>query len=62
MSLPETPIRQFKMRRVLIGLILFAVILEGLRYVDIFVLISAMAALLAVVVCADLLLDSPSPR
>lgn len=50
------------MRKLLIKLILFCGLLKGLQYVDIMVLITSMAVAIAAVICADLLLDSPSPR
>lgn len=50
------------MRKLLIKLILFVGLLEGLRHVDFMVLLAATGAALAAVICADLLLDSASPR
>ena len=50
------------MRRLIIKLILFFGIMKGLALIDLMVLIAAMGVAIAVVICADLLLDSPSPR
>ncbi len=50
------------MRRLLITLILFFGLLKGLAHIDLMVLLAAMGVAIALLICADLLLDSPSPR
>lgn len=48
------------MRRLIIKLIVFCAILKGLAHLDLMVLLAAMGVAIAAVICADLLLDSPS--
>ena len=50
------------MRRLIIKLLLFIGIIEGLAYINFMVLLSAMGVAIAVVICSDLLLASTSPR
>jgi hypothetical protein len=49
-------------RRLLIKLLIFLGIIEGLGHVDFMVLISALALVIAGIVCTDLLFMSPSSR
>ena len=50
------------MRKLIIKLMLFFAVIEGLARVDFMVLLTAMGLAIAAVICTDLLLDSPSPR
>lgn len=50
------------MRKLITKIILFVAILKWLGTIDIAVLVAGMATGIAVIVCLDLLLDSPSPR
>jgi hypothetical protein len=50
------------MRRLVIKLILFFALIDGLGKVNIMVLLTAMGVAIAAIVCSDLLLDSESPR
>ena len=50
------------MRRLVIKLILFFAVVEGLAHVNLMVLLAAMGVGIAAIVCADLLLDSPPLR
>ncbi|HYR90467.1 MAG TPA: hypothetical protein VE422_40740 [Terriglobia bacterium] len=50
------------MGKLIIKLSLVFGVIEGLGYVDIVVLLTAMGLVIAAVICADLLLASPSPR
>jgi hypothetical protein len=51
-----------RMRRMILKLAVFFALIEGLAHVDLLVLIAGMAVGLALVICSDLLLASPSPR
>jgi hypothetical protein len=50
------------MRKLVIKLLLFCAVIEGLARIDLMVLLSATGVGIAIVICADLLLDSASPR
>ncbi|HYR43967.1 MAG TPA: hypothetical protein VER98_13140 [Terriglobia bacterium] len=50
------------MRRLIIKLLLFVGIIEGLAYINFMVLLSAMGVAIALVICTDLLLASTLPR
>jgi hypothetical protein len=50
------------MRRLVIKLMLFCGLMEGLGRVDIMVLLSATGVAMMAIICTDLLLDSASPR
>jgi len=50
------------MRRLIIKLLVFIGIIEGLEYINFMVLLSAMGVAIALVICTDLLLASASPR
>jgi hypothetical protein len=50
------------MRRLVIKLIVFLVLIEGLGHVDILVLLSALALGMAAIICTDLLFTSLSSR
>jgi hypothetical protein len=50
------------MRRLVIKLLLFFGVIEGLAHINFMVLLSAMGIAIAVVICTDLLLDSASLR
>ena len=50
------------MRGLIIKLLVFGGIIEGLAYVNFMVLLSAIGVAIALVICSDLLLASTSPR
>jgi hypothetical protein len=50
------------MRKLLIKLILFLALMEGLGKIDLMVLLTAVGVAFALIICSDLLLDSASPR
>ncbi|MBI4471381.1 MAG: hypothetical protein HY646_01855 [Acidobacteria bacterium] len=50
------------MRKLITKIIIFVALMKWLGTIDIAVLISGAAAAIAIVVCVDLLLDSPSLR
>ena len=50
------------MRRLVIKLILFLGVMEGLGKVNLMVLIAAMGVAIAAIICTDLLMDSASTR
>ena len=51
-----------RLRRLIVKLILFFAVIEGLARVDLLVLLAAMGIGMAVIICGDVILDSPSPR
>jgi hypothetical protein len=50
------------MRRLVIKLLLFFAVTEGLAHINLMVLLSAVGVGIALVICTDLLLASASPR
>ena len=50
------------MRRLFIELLLFGGVIQVLKYVDLAVLLIASGVMFAAIICADLILASPSPR
>ena len=50
------------MRKLIINLILFFAVIDGLARVNFMVLLAALGVAIAAVICTDLLLDSPMPR
>jgi hypothetical protein len=51
-----------RLRRLIFKLTVFFAILEGLARVDFLVLLAAMGVGIAILICSDLILASPSPR
>lgn len=55
-------VRVPSMGKLVVKLALFFALLKGLGHINITVLLAAMGVAIAVLICTDLLLDSPSPR